>query len=207
MGVMAFGMRRSLAISGSEDSFDQQELIERCLAGDRQAHRRFYERYAGFVFKTARRLGIERDEVEDVAQDVFSVAFRQLSKFKSGQLTTWLYRICSNRVTDRYRRRSVRRALAHLIGGDPQEESAPSADRDLERHEAERAVSEIISRMSPKKRDVFVLFEIEGLPGDQIATRVGCPVETVWTRLFHARREFERIGRARGVLGRAGEPS
>jgi RNA polymerase sigma-70 factor, ECF subfamily len=200
---MALEMRHPVVRSEREEPFDQRELIERCLAGDRTAQRNFYDRYAGFVFKTARRLGIERDEVEDVTQDVFSVAFKRLHTFKAGQLTTWLYRICSNRVTDRYRRRSMRRAWAHLLGVESQ--SPPTAEHDVERHEAERTVAEILARMSPKKRDVFVLFEIEGLPGDQIADRVGCPVETVWTRLFHARREFERIGRARELLSRTGD--
>jgi RNA polymerase sigma-70 factor (ECF subfamily) len=194
--------RSMVVVSESEEPFDQPALIGRCLAGDRAAHRELYERHAGFVFRTARRLGVEPDEVEDVVQDVFSVAFKRLATFKSGQLTTWLYRICSNRVTDRHRRRNLRRAMAHMLGVETS--APPSAERDLERHEAERIVSDILGRMSPKKRDVFVLFEIEGLPGDEIAERVGCPVETVWTRLFHARRDFERIGRARGVLEKMG---
>jgi RNA polymerase sigma-70 factor (ECF subfamily) len=197
--MIALEMSRSVPMPGNDAPFDQQALIERCLAGDKAAHRAFYDRYAAFVLKTARRLGIERDEVEDVAQEVFSVAFNRLSTFKTGELTTWLYRICSNRVTDRYRRQGIRRGLASLLGADSAQ-SPPTAERDVERHEAEQRVSEILSRMSPKKRDVFVLFEIEGLSGDQIADRVGCPVETVWTRLFHARREFGRIGRARGFL-------
>jgi RNA polymerase sigma-70 factor (ECF subfamily) len=195
-------MRHAVARSEGEEAIDQQELIARCIAGDRSAHRSFYERYASFVFRTARRLGIERDEVEDVVQEVFSVAFKRLPTFEAGQLTTWLYRICSNRVTDRHRRRNLRRGLAHMLGVESY--APPSAEQGLERQDAERIVAEIVGRMSPKKRDVFVLFEIEGLPGGEIAERVGCPVETVWTRLFHARKDFERIGRARGVLGKMG---
>jgi RNA polymerase sigma-70 factor (ECF subfamily) len=202
MGALAFGTRGPVAMPESEATFDQKGLIERCIAGDPAAHRAFYDRYAGFVLRTARRLGIEQDEVEDVAQEVFSVAFSRLHTFKTGELTTWLYRICSNRVTDRHRRRGIRRTLAHLLGGDSSQQHPAAQERDLERNEAERMVSEILSRMSAKKRDVFVLFEIEGLPGDQIAARLGCPVDTVWTRLFHARREFERIGRARRLLGK-----
>jgi RNA polymerase sigma-70 factor (ECF subfamily) len=52
--------------------------------------------------------------------------------------------------------------------------------------------------MAPKKREVFALFELEGLTGEEIAERVGCKVDTVWTRLWHARRDFERIARKRG---------
>lgn len=63
--------------------------------------------------------------------------------------------------------------------------------------------------MAPKKREVFALFELEGLSGEEIAERVGCPIDTVWTRLFHARKEFEKIARQRGVIdeGESGEQS
>ena len=58
----------------------------------------------------------------------------------------------------------------------------------------------VLERMSPKKREVFALFELEGLSGEEIAARIGVPVNTVWTRLHHARREFIKIGRRLGVM-------
>jgi len=203
VGVVVFGMGHSVARSEHEAPFDQQALIDRCIAGDPAAQQEFYERHVSFIFRTARRLGIGRDEVEDVAQEVFSRAFRRLHTFKTGQVTAWLYRICSNQVTDRHRRRALRRAMAHFLG--VESEAPPAADRSVERRDTERLVAEILERMSPKKRDVFVLFEIEGLEGEEIAERMGCPVDTVWTRLFHARKDFARIGRARGVLTAMGE--
>ena len=54
--------------------------------------------------------------------------------------------------------------------------------------------------MSPKKREVFALFELEGLSGDEIAERVDCPVDTVWTRLHHARKQFVKIARRFGYI-------
>ena len=66
----------------------------------------------------------------------------------------------------------------------------------MTRHEDERQFSEILARMAPKKREVLVLFEIEGLSGEAIAERVGCPLDTVWSRLYHARREFARLARS-----------
>jgi len=54
--------------------------------------------------------------------------------------------------------------------------------------------------MAPKKREVFALFELEGLSGDEIAERLGCPVNTVWTRLHHARAEFVKVARRLGCL-------
>jgi RNA polymerase sigma-70 factor, ECF subfamily len=195
---------RSIAASDDDVSLEQAELLASCLRGDATAQRRFYERYARFILRTARRLGTPSDEVEDVAQEVFTVAFRKLDEFRQGQLSTWLYRICSHRVQHRHRARRVRQAFARLFGrGGGWAAEAASQEREASRGEAERSVSEILARMSPKKREVFVLFEIEGLTGEAIAERVGCPLDTVWSRLYHARREFGRVGRALDVLERA----
>jgi RNA polymerase sigma-70 factor (ECF subfamily) len=58
----------------------------------------------------------------------------------------------------------------------------------------------VLERMSPKKREVFALFELEGLSGDEISERIGVPVNTVWTRLHHARKDFLDIAKKLGVL-------
>jgi RNA polymerase sigma-70 factor (ECF subfamily) len=56
-------------------------------------------------------------------------------------------------------------------------------------------VDRLLAKLSPKKRMVFVLFEIEGLPVDEIARVVGCPENTVWSRLHHARAEMLAMAR------------
>jgi len=57
-------------------------------------------------------------------------------------------------------------------------------------------VSRILERMTQKKRDVFVLFELQGFLGEEIAEQLQIPVDTVWTRLHHARIEFAKVGRS-----------
>ncbi len=179
---------------------EQSELIAGCLRGDHGAQRGFYERYARFVLRTARRLGTPAEEIEDVAQEVFTIAFRKMDRFREGRLSTWLYRICSNRVQHHHRARRVRAAFARVLGrggGEVSPGTTGTQEVELSRHEAERHFSEILAHMGAKKREVLVLFEIEGLSGEAIAERMGCPLDTVWSRLFHARREFARLARAR----------
>ena len=60
------------------------------------------------------------------------------------------------------------------------------------RMDAAATVERALSKLSQKKREVLVLFELEGLSGDEIAVALGCPVPTVFTRLHHARKELER---------------
>ena len=163
----------------------------------------FYDAHFDFVYRTARRLGTPESEAEDVAHDVFVVVHRRLGTFRGGKVTSWLYRITANVSSAAHRRRRVRRAFEQLnvwVGADLPQTPARSA----ELRSASEQVDQILERMSPKKREVFALFEVAGLAGDEIAARIGCPVNTVWTRLHHSRKEFVRIGRRLGYIEREG---
>jgi RNA polymerase sigma-70 factor (ECF subfamily) len=178
---------------------EDAELLARCKRGDRAAQRLLYEQHYSAVRRTARYLGTPPADVDDVVQDVFTHAFRQLDRFKTGSFAHWVHRICANVVTDLHRRHRVRQLFRGFWGGrDESEEVAPAADAAVERRQAQAQVAEILARLRPKHREVFALFELEGLSGEEIAARVGCTVNTVWSRLFHARRAFVRVGRKRG---------
>jgi RNA polymerase sigma-70 factor (ECF subfamily) len=193
--------------SGSPRTVDAQtlelpgslSLVERCRAGESPAWRELYDAHFDFVSRVARRLGTPASELDDVCQEVFLVAFRKLSDFRDGRLTTWLYRICANVVSDRHRRRRLRRTLLEFWRK-PEEPTVDwTPDREYESREVEAAVSRVLERMAPKKREVFVLYEMEGLSGEAVAELVGCKLDTVWTRLHYARKEFEQIARKRGL--------
>lgn len=175
------------------------DVLARARARDEAAWRELYDANFDFVFRVARRLGTPDGEAEDVAHDVFMIVFRKLDTFEGGRLTTWLYRITANVVSDRHRRRRVRRAFENLKVWVGASETA-TPERIAERSSAGRAVDRVLERMKPKKREVFALYEIEGLSGEAIADRVGCPVNTVWTRLYHARKEFLSIAKRLGCL-------
>lgn len=175
------------------------DILARARSHDGAAWKELYDANFEFVYRVARRLGTPASEAEDVAHDVFLVAYKKLDDFEGGRLTTWLYRITANVVSDRHRRRRVRDAFLSLrtwVGREPEE----SPERTAEKSSATRAVERVLARMAPKKREVFALFELEGLSGDEIAERVGCPVNTVWTRLHHARKDFVDIAKKLGVL-------
>jgi RNA polymerase sigma-70 factor (ECF subfamily) len=195
------GHASAVGIPEAEPS-DEHRLVRAAQGGDQAAFRALYDAHFDLVYRTCRRLGLPDADAEDAAQETFIVAARKLDRFSEGKLSTWLYRIAANLVSARHRRRRVREALTALWRR-PEEPVAPSAERSYEAREAARRVGEILATMAPKKREVFALFELEGLTGEEIAERVGCKVETVWTRLWHARRDFERIARKRGLLEEA----
>lgn len=177
------------------------ELVSRCRAGDRSAWKALHDEHFAFVWKVARRLGTPPEEVEDICQEAFLVAFRKLDRFEEGSFTTWLYRITANIVSGRHRRRRVLRAMHGLLhAGSEGHVQWRTPQHDAEARETEAQVARVLERMAPKKREVFALFELEGWSGEEIAERVGCNVATVWTRLYHARKDFERIARRRGLV-------
>jgi RNA polymerase sigma-70 factor (ECF subfamily) len=168
-------------------------LILRCQAGERSALGEFYRTYRGEVLRNLSRvLGPHRSDLEDVLQDVFVEAFRSVRRFRGdAKLTTWLYRVCINVALQRLRKRKRQAEVA--------EDDAPSAagshdeqtpERGLDARRRVAAVYAILDELSPKKRMVFILHEIEGREPKEIAGIVGAPVLTVRTRLHYARKEF-----------------
>ncbi len=177
------------------------DLVARCRDGSDEAWRALFDAHFDFVRRVALRLGTPDAEVDDVCQEAFLVAWRKLDTFVDGRFSTWLYRITANVVSSRHRRRRVRAALSELLGRLGGRRSAPDTPEDaVRRGDARRRVADVLAAMAPKKREVFALYELEGLSGAEVAERVGCNARTVRTRLFHARRDFARLARRRGYL-------
>src|SRR5882672_4142201 len=153
-----------------------------------------YARWFHEVSRWARAFGGLDADLEDLTQEVFLVVRRKLPEFDGRNLSGWLYRIAQRTVRD-YRRRAWFRALLpkkHERTTD-KEISPPDPAELAERHEAQRMLVQILHKMGASRRTAFVLFEIEGYSGDEIAAFEGVPVNTVWTRLHHARKEFATL--------------
>ncbi len=174
------------------------DLLARCRAGEAPAWKQLYDAHFFFVERICRRLGTPDAELDDLVQETFVVAFRKLASFTDGRITTWLYRIAANVVSSRHRRRRIRSALLGFFS-DPEPQVVAAADKEYDAREAQAAVAGGLERMEPQKREVFALYELDGMSGEEIAERVGCKVETVWSRLHYARQDFERIARKRGL--------
>jgi RNA polymerase sigma-70 factor (ECF subfamily) len=157
-------------------------------------------RYGDFVWRTLQRLGVRESDLEDVTQEVFVVVHRQLGAFGGrSRLTTWLYAICA-RVASTHRRRAwVRRELPTAEVPDGPSASA-GPDRSLDDARERQKLTEILDLMDLEKRSLFVMFEIDEMPCEEIAELLDVPVGTVHSRLHSARQEFKnalRIWRAR----------
>jgi RNA polymerase sigma-70 factor (ECF subfamily) len=170
------------------------DLIRRSLAGDgtaaRELHRHYYPIVASFLGK----LGTKPPELEDACQEVFTLFFRHVGTFRGeAELTTWVFRLCVSEARRARRRRQIGAALAALLRREPPEDVVPPALRsDATVHELARRA---LDRMTAEQRTAFVLFEIEGLPGRQVAEITGRSLPSTFRRLYEAQRTFrEALG-------------
>jgi len=149
-----------------------------------------YYAHVAQVTRWVGRLAGPGHEVEDLVQEVFLRVHRRLSSFRGeSQLSTWIYAITENVV--RARRRGER--LRRLCSGGPSLDDlqlrapGPTPLEALERRRSNALIYAALDGLAEKYRTLFILFEIEGLPGEQIALYTGISVATVWVRLTRAR--------------------
>jgi RNA polymerase sigma-70 factor (ECF subfamily) len=161
---------------------------------------RIYVEHFGHVSRWARALGGLDADLDDLTQDVFLVVRRKLSSFAGPSMPAWLYGITRKTVSDYRRRAFIRRMFTgvnrSLESLPPAEMPAaePVSDHDpFERMQAQRLVQRVFGKMTTVRRTAFMLFEIEGYSGEEIAELEQVPLATVYTRLHHARKDFLRL--------------
>ncbi|MGK3995457.1 RNA polymerase sigma factor [Sorangium sp. So ce1024] len=149
--------------------------------------------HGGFVWATLQRFGIQQPDLEDAFQDVFIVVQRRLPSFDwACPVTTWLFAIC-RRVAASHRRRAHtrRERLGEIVDDVP--DSARGPEEMTSQQQARLRLEEILEAMDLDRRAVFVMFEIEEMPCNEIASLIGIPVGTVYSRLHAARKEFANL--------------
>jgi RNA polymerase sigma-70 factor, ECF subfamily len=142
---------------------------------------------------------------DDLVQDVFLIVLRRLPSFDGENIAAWLYQITRRRVRDFRRLQWFKRLLfrdrrfLESFGGT--ETSTDAGDRRDQR----RRLEHLLEWLGEEQRAAFVLFEIEGLSGEEIASMQGVPVNTVWARIHTARKKLsERLTKLdRAALRRA----
>ncbi|HEX6763823.1 MAG TPA: sigma-70 family RNA polymerase sigma factor [Polyangiaceae bacterium] len=176
------------------DSAFESQLIEDCAEGDALAWRKLHRKYYPVAAAFLRKLGVRERDLEDATQDVFLQMYKYLPRFRrQAELSTWLYRLCITQARHTRRKARVTETLLSLLSILPSASllSEPAFSEDL----AKQRIAQALATLPEGERSVFVLYEMEGLPGKQIAEIVKCPEATVWRRLHYARRTFrEALG-------------
>ncbi len=203
-----------IARRDAEAEARQRELVERARSGDLDAFRELVKKYQSRVFAVAFAVLRSREDAEDVVQDGFLKAYRNLNSFRGqSSFYTWLYRIVFNLAIDlsrkKYRRTEASvgeygaldgyvAAADERAGGagrstDVVIGNVPGPEDVLHRGELKTKITEAMDTLSADHRAVIVLREIDGLSYAEIADAVGCTKGTVMSRLHHARRRLQKI--------------
>ena len=184
-----------MTASGSSE----HELIRRARAGDQEAFTELVMNHADRVYGALRRFGLDADEADEVAQEVFLRAWRGLTRFEErSHFSTWLYRIAFNEAQRRLSRRPAPRAepdpdregdpILALPDAPEHEPDAQTLDREFERT-LERALDELPADL----RAAIVLRDIEGLSTRDAAEVAGIREAAFKSRLHRGRMQLRAL--------------
>lgn len=152
---------------------------------------RVYRQWFREVSRWVRAIGGLDADVDDLTQEVFLVVRRKLPSFDGRNLPGWLYAIAQRTVSQHRRRAWVRRFFQPPANYLEQVvDDAPGPAQDLERKEAQRIANRALKALSASHRTAFILHEIEGYSCEEIARLEGVVVQTIYSRLHYARKEF-----------------
>jgi RNA polymerase sigma-70 factor (ECF subfamily) len=153
------------------------------------AMRDVYSAYAAYVWNTLRRLGAPASDLEDLTHDVFVQVQRHLGDYDPTRpIKPWLFGFAL-RIISQHRRRGRRHKEGPGETGNAVD-PAPLADERLAVEDDQRLILAALGAIDPERRAVFVLYELDGVPIDEIARTMSIPVNTTYSRLRVARAEF-----------------
>jgi len=175
---------------------DEAKLLSRVAAGDMRAfeslYRCYYRRLTRFLEQVTRR----RHVVDDVLDDTMMVVWLKAGSFNgSSRVSTWIFAIAYNKAM------KALRQLGEPVHALPDNDApgwTESPESELMKRQATLGVERLLARLSPEQRAVIELTYYYGYAYREIADIVGCPVDTVKTRMFHARRKLRVMLAQRG---------
>jgi RNA polymerase sigma-70 factor (ECF subfamily) len=187
-------------------------LVRRAQAGEEAAFREIVEKYQSKVFSIIHGIVRQRNDVEDIAQQVFAKVYLSIRNFDfRSSLITWIYKITVNECFDYLRKRKVRKLVyesdmsedevRRVDNAEPVANRQPGADTTLARRDY---VLKLLSRVSEEERMLLMLKEVEGYSVEELAGMTGMNENTIKVKLFRARQKLvkaaQRLDRAPGVV-------
>ncbi len=185
---------------------NEAELIKALRAGEAEAYEQLIEQYAEVVYRTAYRLLQNPHDAEDAMQETFLTAYLRINEFEGkARLSSWLYRIVTNKALDILRKHRRKTEAATDSIDDLSEDAAELlADQAAvlpedwaERRETAALIREGLESLSPSLRAAFVLFEMEGLSMDEVASALNISTSAAKVRVHRARRALRDYLRKR----------
>ena len=175
-----------------------QDLVARVTEGDRNAFRMLVDRHSRSVFRLAYRMTRTEQDAEDVVQETFLRAFRQLHRYESrSSFATWIYRIASNYALDLIRSKERRQEIAlQPVNGNGElydvAAHAPLPDRLAFSSQVRQGFDRAMKALSSQERVAFTLRHFEGYSIEQIAATLEISETAAKNSVFRAVQKLRR---------------
>jgi RNA polymerase sigma-70 factor (ECF subfamily) len=189
----------------AEDIVDELTLVQAAKKGDLEAFSQLVKRYDRNVFRIAQHITHNEEDAQDVVQEAFLKAYRNLQQFQgNSKFYTWLVRIAVNEALMKLRRRradktvSIDEDVETEDGSMPREVAdwSPNPEQLYGQSELGDILKKTIQGLPPGFRTVFVLRDVEGLSTEETAEMLGLSVPAVKSRLLRARLQLrERLAK------------
>ncbi len=177
--------------------------VARVKAGDGDAYRHLVDRHSRSVFRLAYRMTGNEQDSEDVVQETFLRAYKQLHRYEArSSFSTWLYRIAANYSLDLVRRRKRHGEVALGESSPANEEMpemihalpspAPGPDRLLFSGQVQECVASTLNELSQQERTAFVLRHFEGQSIEEISAALGLSGNAAKHSIFRAVQKLRR---------------
>jgi RNA polymerase sigma-70 factor (ECF subfamily) len=177
-------------MNGETHMSDQSEaiaaLIAACLRGEQAAFDELYKLFAAGVYRLCYSLLLNRQDAEDVMQESFVYAFRNLRRYDPSRAAfkTWLFTIAISRCRNQYRRKRLPLIdLGQMLGQDVPAPQGERPEAAAARRDARDAVEAALRALSPRLREAIVLRYGHGLTYREIAEVMDCPQKTAESRV------------------------
>ena len=187
---------------------EEAALVRRVQAQDEMAFREIVDRYQNKVFSIIYGILRNRNDAEDIAQQVFAKIYFSIKNFDfRSSLLTWIYKITVNECYDYLRKRRVRKLVyesdfstedsLRLENSEPATDQAPAVDQRLAQHDL---ILKLLAKISEEDRSLILLKEVEGHSVEELSEMLGMNENTIKVKLFRARQKLvkaaERLAKA-----------
>ncbi len=187
---------------GGGDMDRERDLISRAQDGDVTAFEALIAEHQQNIFSIAYRMAKNRDDAEDMTQEILVKIFKNLKKFKGdSKFSTWIYRVATNTCLDEIQKRNRHQTYsldkeleteAGSLVGEIRDET-PTPEEHLEQKTVQMAVREAISRLGDDHKKVLILRDLQGMSYEEIGRILQCSEGTVKSRLSRARQTLKKI--------------
>jgi RNA polymerase sigma-70 factor, ECF subfamily len=190
---------------GTIAASDELALVRAAKAGDMAAFEGLVRRYDRNIFRIAQHITQNREDAEDVTQDAFLKAYRNLQQFQEqSKFYTWLVRIAVNESLMRLRKRRTSKTVSLDEDVQTEEDSmprevadwSPNPEQLYDQQELKEILGKTVQGLPSSFRTVFVLRDVEGLSTEETAEALGLSIPAVKSRLLRARLQLrERLNK------------